>query len=203
MHLLDAQDPTHLWLLHLLFLDDINQECQTFRDKWNWHPISGPDTNNKSPTVKSSISRSIMYLKSIQDLRLLGELQFGIYEKRNPSSESRSDTLPDATEIMDQAQANINHEAIHVPLHQNPFRSDEEEVLFFSDLCQTISQDLTPAGFGLTPEEWESGVYPMAETIRIGHRAAKYVEVSLADPIWCSRARLWCQSLSTLSFYLY
>ena len=145
-----------------------------------------------------------MYLKSIQDLRLLGELQFSIYEKRNPSSESRSDTLPDATEIMDQAQANINHEAIHhVPLHQNPFRSDEEEVLFFSDLRQTISQDLMPAGFGLTPEEWESGVYPMAETIRIGHHAAKYVEVSLADPIWCSRARLWCQSLSTLSFYLY
>ena len=111
--------------------------------------------------------------------------------------------LPDTTEIMNEQQANINHEAIHVPLHQNPFRSDKEELLFFSDLRQTISQDLTPAGFGLTPEEWESGVYPIAETIRIGHRAAKYVEVSLADPIWFSRARLWCQSLLKLSFYLY
>ena len=30
MHLLDAQDPAHLWLLHLLFLDNINQECQMF-----------------------------------------------------------------------------------------------------------------------------------------------------------------------------
>ena len=52
MHMLDAQNPTHLWLLHLLFLDDIDQECQMFRGEWNWHPISGPGTNNKSPKVK-------------------------------------------------------------------------------------------------------------------------------------------------------
>ena len=63
MHLLDAQDPAHLWLLHLLFLDDINQECQMFRDEWNWHPISGPDTNNKFPKVKAMISQPIVYLK--------------------------------------------------------------------------------------------------------------------------------------------
>ena len=139
------------------------------------------------------ISQPIVYLKSIQDLRLLGELQFGIYEKLHSSPESRSDVqpLPDTTEIMNEQQANINwHEAIHVPLHQNPFGSDEEELLFFSDLRQTISQDLTLAGFGLMLEKWESGVYPIAETIRIGHCAAKYVEVSLADPIWFSGARL-------------
>ena len=51
MHMLNAQNPTHLWLLHLLFLDDIDQECQLFRDEWNWHPISSPGTNNKSPKV--------------------------------------------------------------------------------------------------------------------------------------------------------
>ena len=51
MHMLNTQNPTHLWLLHLLFLDDIDQECRLFRDEWNWNPISSPGTNNKSLKV--------------------------------------------------------------------------------------------------------------------------------------------------------
>ena len=79
------------------------------------------------------ISQPIVYLKSIQDLHLLGELQFGIYEKLHSSPKSHSDVqpLPDTTEIMNEQQVNINHEVIHVPLHQNPFGSDKEELLFF------------------------------------------------------------------------
>ena len=69
MHMLDAQNPTHIWLLHLLFLDDIDQDCQMFRSEWNWHPISGPGTNNKSPKVKftvvSPLFISITYLNSM------------------------------------------------------------------------------------------------------------------------------------------
>ena len=137
----------------------------------------------------------------MQDLRLLGELQFGVYERHSsPEAGDAPDTGVDA--IMSEQQANVNHEAVHVPLRRNPFRNSEEEDVFFSDLREIVTQDITPANFGLTPEEWDSGVYPMSETIRIG-RPTKDVEISLADSVWHSRTRLWCQSLLTLLSYLY
>ena len=103
---------------------------------------------------------------------------------------------------MSEQQANINHEAVHVPSCRNPFRDSEEEDVFFSDLCEVVTQNITPADFGLMPEEWDSGVYPISKTIWIG-RPTKDVEISLADSVWYSQARLWHQSLLTLSAYLY
>ncbi|KAM5543959.1 hypothetical protein V8D89_002576 [Ganoderma adspersum] len=40
-HQLDPSNPAHLWLLHLLFLDALNSDCDDFRTQWNHHPISG------------------------------------------------------------------------------------------------------------------------------------------------------------------
>ena len=51
LHGLDPGNPVHLWLLHTLFLVDVNHDCQIFREEWNCHPISGSNTNNKSPKV--------------------------------------------------------------------------------------------------------------------------------------------------------
>lgn len=64
LHNLDCNDPAHLWLLHRLFLDEIAEDCERFRQDWNSHPISGPDTNNCSPNVSLVLlSRpSISYL---------------------------------------------------------------------------------------------------------------------------------------------
>ncbi|KAG1823331.1 hypothetical protein EV424DRAFT_1346351 [Suillus variegatus] len=56
LHSLDIEKTGHLWLLQNLFLDAINDDCKTFHEEWNLHPIAGPSTNNKSP----------------QDLRLIG-----------------------------------------------------------------------------------------------------------------------------------
>jgi len=61
-HMLNPGDPNHLWLLHALFLDDIDEDCQAFRDEWNCHPISGPGTNNKSPQVSVACYLFILYL---------------------------------------------------------------------------------------------------------------------------------------------
>jgi len=49
-HLLDRSDSHHLWLLQFLFLDDINQDCEEFRQDWNAHPLSGKG-GNQSPNV--------------------------------------------------------------------------------------------------------------------------------------------------------
>ncbi|KAG1757918.1 hypothetical protein EDB19DRAFT_1901407 [Suillus lakei] len=61
--MLDPQNTNHLWLLHALFLDDINQNCSDFQAEWNCHPIWGPDTNDKSP----------------KDLQFLGQTLFSMY----------------------------------------------------------------------------------------------------------------------------
>ncbi|KAF8583786.1 hypothetical protein K439DRAFT_1347802, partial [Ramaria rubella] len=49
LHGLDHQNPSHLWLLHILFLNLINDDCQDFQDTWNHHPMSGAGTNDMSP----------------------------------------------------------------------------------------------------------------------------------------------------------
>lgn len=50
LHYLDPEDQSHLWLLHFLFLEDINADCRAFRDEWNAHPISGLG-HGRSPNV--------------------------------------------------------------------------------------------------------------------------------------------------------
>ncbi|KAF8236656.1 hypothetical protein L208DRAFT_1251325, partial [Tricholoma matsutake] len=41
LHCLDCNNPHHLWLVHVLFLDSINEDCQSFQEEWNAKPISG------------------------------------------------------------------------------------------------------------------------------------------------------------------
>ncbi|KAH0834141.1 hypothetical protein J3R83DRAFT_11444, partial [Lanmaoa asiatica] len=40
LHMVDSTDPRHLWLLHFLFLDQINIDCVQFQRDWNHHPVS-------------------------------------------------------------------------------------------------------------------------------------------------------------------
>ncbi|KAF8526688.1 hypothetical protein JB92DRAFT_2700233, partial [Gautieria morchelliformis] len=61
LHRLDCSNPTHLWLLHYLFLDLLNMDCLAFRKEWNVHPLAGPSLHGQSPS----------------DLRFLGETRQG------------------------------------------------------------------------------------------------------------------------------
>ncbi|KIO01839.1 hypothetical protein M404DRAFT_149003 [Pisolithus tinctorius Marx 270] len=156
---------------------------------WNCHPMGGAGTNNKSP----------------MDMCLLGQIQFGIYrecEDREGCNVADDEVMETADAIARQQQVHVKHEAVRVPSLRNPFQNDEEELTFFRGLQEVVTQDITPENFGLTATEWSSDTYPLIETIHIGRRARKEVDISLADAIWYSRARLWCQALSTLSFYL-
>ena len=54
-HLLERINPHHRWLLHYLFLDMINKDCQIFCDEWNAHPISGAG-GGQSPNVSNRTS---------------------------------------------------------------------------------------------------------------------------------------------------
>jgi hypothetical protein len=48
---LDCSNPSHIWLLQTLFLNDINTDCDSFVQDWNSHPILGCDTSDMSPQV--------------------------------------------------------------------------------------------------------------------------------------------------------
>jgi len=52
-HHLDRTNPHHLWLIHVLFMEAINHDCEQFRQNWNSHPLSGKgNSGNQSPNVR-------------------------------------------------------------------------------------------------------------------------------------------------------
>jgi hypothetical protein len=59
-HLLEKNNPYHRWLLHHLFLDSINEDCQAFCNDWNNHPISGRG-EGYSPNVSHIIRSHWVY----------------------------------------------------------------------------------------------------------------------------------------------
>ncbi|KAG8923025.1 hypothetical protein FRC02_011448 [Tulasnella sp. 418] len=60
---LNIHNPAHLWLLHFLFLDSINEDADNFVKDWNAHPLSTAGVSNQSP----------------QDLFWVGQTTEGIY----------------------------------------------------------------------------------------------------------------------------
>ena len=65
-----------------------------------------------------------------------------------------------------------------------------------------ILEDITPTGYGLLPEEFaEEDGEPATEYIPIGQRGTRFVTISLAEPIWTTWAKIWCQALATLTAF--
>ena len=58
-HHLDCHDSHHLWLLHKLFLDNINHDCHEFQRIWNAHPLPRKG-HNQSPNVSNAFFHEIM-----------------------------------------------------------------------------------------------------------------------------------------------
>ncbi|KAJ7162948.1 hypothetical protein C8R46DRAFT_903830, partial [Mycena filopes] len=211
LHHLDIDKPEHLWLLHTMFLDAINTDCAEFQLNWNAHPMAGHETHNKSPN----------------DMRLLGQAQFGVYhddcEGLHPDTidkyygvagAERAERMwgagnpPDeeddglAHRIGADQGPQIRHAAIDIPDHRNPFSDDPvAESKFFDVLAEVVRQEVTPVGYGLSPDEWDEGGYPDVEILRAGNQMKKKIWVSLAHPIWVQRARLWVQGLNVLAHF--
>ena len=142
-----------------------------------------------------------------QDLRFLGQTEFGVYQddcegvhpdiicdhygvhgqpitrKRHqsgaghPTDEEVSGDEEDghtAAHIADlvnrQQQQNVNEDVVFVPSHRSPFTDPEDEATFFGMLNQAIDHQIIPDGFGLRPDKWEDGHYPIFETIQLGRQ---------------------------------
>ncbi|KAK7030351.1 hypothetical protein VNI00_014208 [Paramarasmius palmivorus] len=81
LHGLDRENPTHLWLLHKLFLGMIDTDCDDFVKEWNSHPISG-EGQDKTPL----------------GMRLMGMLNEGMYFPETVDPESSEPVIPDDCE---------------------------------------------------------------------------------------------------------
>ena len=77
LHNLDAANPFHLWLVHFLFLQEINDDCDTFSADWNVHDMAS--AGNRSPQVSGYILYSRL-LKSdyTKHIRLEGFATHGV-----------------------------------------------------------------------------------------------------------------------------
>ncbi|KAJ7025144.1 hypothetical protein C8F04DRAFT_968143, partial [Mycena alexandri] len=187
-HGLDHTSPYHLWLLHQLFLVDINSDCEDFQAEWNLHPLSGTRNKGQSPA----------------DLRFISETEHGVDEDQpgvHPSvlqeyygvMEDLDEEWDDVDDLIAADQTrDIRHEAIDVPTHGSPFTSEQAEV-FFEALNAVKEQGIIPAGFELDVDG-----YPVRESIHLG-RGGKRVSVILPLEVWWPRALLWAQGLDLMT----
>ncbi|KAJ7649692.1 hypothetical protein FB45DRAFT_961 [Roridomyces roridus] len=227
LHCLDRKNPSHLWLLHLLFLEEINQDCRDFQDDWNLHPIEGVQTKNQSPA----------------DLRFLGQLTEGVYREdpldgihpdainryygvhgprlRRPRNQTGAGNDPEeveeedvgAVDVSDEEelenqigadlQKNIRHEPVKVPRHRSPFKDAELQDLFVQQLeALQLQPDVLPEDYGILEEEWEEEDYPEIEVFRPGTQG-KELSIILPRQIWYPRAARWAQALDFMSRILH
>ncbi|EPQ57571.1 hypothetical protein GLOTRDRAFT_127924 [Gloeophyllum trabeum ATCC 11539] len=208
LHQLDHSDPTHLWLLHILFLDSIRDDCRAFQEEWNHHPISG-EGHDQTPL----------------DMRFLGQLEHGVYddgyedvhpdvlnryygadsthERLHPGqtgaghsdSEDEGEALEDL--IAADQERHVRHDPIPVPKTSSPFPADLTAD-FLKALDELLATDIVPTGLGLRNDEWPEGGYPEAEAIRSGR---KYVDIGLPFNTWWPRAVVWGKALTLLSHF--
>ncbi|KAJ3560649.1 hypothetical protein NP233_g10697 [Leucocoprinus birnbaumii] len=54
-----AEYPDHIWLLHHIFLGQLNREAEEWTAMWNEHPLSIPGISNDSPTVMYALSLGV------------------------------------------------------------------------------------------------------------------------------------------------
>ncbi|KAJ7659357.1 hypothetical protein DFH06DRAFT_1406595 [Mycena polygramma] len=224
LHRLDRKNPGHLWLLHRLFLPDLNDDCKEFQAEWNLHPISGRMTSDQSPA----------------DIRFLGQTTEGVYHQDpldgiHPDAINRyygtagarrqrrrdqtgaghasdddeedgdeSDTEPGAEDTIenqigaDLAQ-NIRHAPIKVARHHSPFADAEQEDIFRELLEEVLSHpDDLPADYGILEDEWEDDAYPEIESIKPG-TSGKELLIVLPRAEWFPKAAQWVQALDLLT----
>ncbi|KAJ6479427.1 hypothetical protein C8R47DRAFT_1285488 [Mycena vitilis] len=214
LHHLDIDRPEHLWLLHALFLEMINVDCVEFQSNWNAHPMAGNETFNKSPNDMRLLGQAQLgvYRDDCEGLHpdtikkyygVLGRERFGQPGAGNPPDE-QDDELPDLADRIGVDQGpHVRHEAIEVPDHRNPFSENPgEEDRFWAVLAEVVGQDISPAGYGLLPEEWDDDGYPDVEILKMGKLMKTEIRISLANPIWTRRAKFWVQALNVLGHFV-
>jgi len=109
-HGLDVEDPSHIWLLHWLFLPAINEDATTWATAWNSHKIQLEGERRKSPCQ--------LYLRSC--------LTDGIRGLPPSAAQPEDDQIHD-TEPEDYATYGVDWEAIDDPHLMDHLRENNPE----------------------------------------------------------------------------
>ncbi len=100
--------------------------------------------------------------------------------------------------VVDHVTSNIRHPPVKVARARSPFHAPADEVQFREVLRAAQEEEYIPDGYGITPQEWETGEYPDREVLRIGARGVS-LTVDLPMDIWYPRALMWVQGLDVLT----
>ncbi|KAJ3838573.1 hypothetical protein F5878DRAFT_537229 [Lentinula raphanica] len=184
LHGLKREDPHHIWLLHLLFLPLINEDCQKFINTWNNHPISGRG-----------------HYQTPNDIRFFGELKHGRYDPPSPPVTNPLDQQATIRQIQHEQSAHYRHEPVATPKHRSPFLGKPDQLRLFCEAIEAFDNtNVIPVGYYLRNEEWENGEYPTFEIIPSGKRATKELRIDLPHAIWFPRAIQWGQYLHIMNY---
>jgi len=135
-----------------------------------------------------------------------GQTGAGHPPDKDPGSDDDDDAADQRDGILWRLEADlqnqVHHQAVEVPRNRSPFASAQDEAEFWSMLERVILEDITPTGYGLLPEEFaEEDGEPATEYIPIGRHGTRFVTISLAEPVWATRAKIWCQALATFTAF--
>ncbi|KAI0685882.1 hypothetical protein C8T65DRAFT_553327, partial [Cerioporus squamosus] len=222
-HHLDPENPSHLWLLHLLFLDEINRSCMVFQQDWNHHPISVPTDyvdilflsdltqgflpGNDFDNVDPDLLAEHYGTEGTPQCLCCGQTGAGLYDD-NPSEEatssslsseadSSSDPAASDSDLARDQEHHVHHPPIPVPNSNCPF-SDKDLEIFLATLLEVHEAGVIPEGYGLTEEEWPGEEYGDIEMLKRG-RGGREDPVELPFAVWWPRAVEWAQGLELMS----
>ncbi|KAJ7584221.1 hypothetical protein C8J56DRAFT_863611 [Mycena floridula] len=210
IHSLNHKDLTHLWLLHCLFLESINQDCKTFQAEWNLHPMSGDSMKNQSLLDMRFISRAEHGVDERQEgvhrTVLDAYHWYGVEGQERAPNRNQTGAGHPPDEDLDEHIANmeegqVRHDAIDVPKATSPFTETGEQ-LFWAAFQAVQENNIVPAGYCIQPDEWESfgGSYPKTEQIPVGARKKVQIELPVHD--WYPRACTWVQALELMNRFI-
>lgn len=150
-------------------------------------------------------------------MRFLSEAEHGIATDNNDLSTTQehsmqADTNAENNSMNDEAfrsvelqaqiasdiEHQIRHDAISVPAHISPFRSEEADDMFDTILVEVCAHDVIPENLGVSPIEWDDDEYPEVEILRVGRRGNGELQISLPQVLWWPRALLWAQGLEVM-----
>ncbi|KAI0668128.1 hypothetical protein C8Q78DRAFT_980518, partial [Trametes maxima] len=224
-HGLDPTKPEHLWLLHYLFLGMINDDCDSFRDQWNHHPISGLGKDQSPldmrllcqmkygtharPDDFDDVHPSILseYYGVDREERILRRDQSGAGHSDDEGEDGEDDPSnhvsgDGSSSHLDAAIAaaqgpHIRHDPIPVPDTRCPF-TDEISDLFQKSLNDVRTAGIVPNFHGVREDEWPEGGYGTHEFLAVG-RGGRKLSVELPFVLWYPRAVAWAQGLDLMN----
>lgn len=205
----------HLWLLHFLFLDEINVDADSFSADWNHHPLSGQGTHNQSPHdlfflgqtsegIDTTDFDNVLTDLLHQDYGVHGPRQYRLPTETGAGHPTNEQVVPDASNESpmdedDNGEEDTSNDAtsaleqlvadsIQTNIRHAPVKVQRHACPFNPEQVQAFGELLAEILLSpLQPVDVES--WGTTESIPLGQR--KELRVDLAGDIWLLRARKW------------